>query len=184
MFTKSGTFLSINNKVNNGAIPDPMLWVWTHPYFREETLCAIWCGCGHTHAWQRDPYMPYVACVGHPYLFKKHAIFLCNVHQGCGYAQAILQLLREKRMGVGTPHKLRAGLCTETSIWRRRVCGHPRGSPCEFQGDIWCTLKQSPSDSGSTAIGVGSLSPQHPGTRVPNSKYLSGNKLALNKANK
>ena len=90
------------------------------------TLC---CGCEHIHTSERKLYvpydvgvgtpmldMPYVACVGHPYLFKKHAIFLCNVHQGCGYAQAILQLLREKRMGVGTPHKLRAGLCTETSI--------------------------------------------------------------------
>ena len=35
--------------LQRGNLMCSMLWVWAHPYFREETLCAVHCGCGVSH---------------------------------------------------------------------------------------------------------------------------------------
>ena len=80
------------------------LWMSAHPYFRDGTLCAVRCGCWHTHASEGKPYVPYVVGVGTPILQRGN--FPCRRLWVSAHPYFRGETLRVLRCGCQNTHTL------------------------------------------------------------------------------
>ena len=77
--------------LQRGNLMCSMLWVWAHPYFREETLCAVCCVCEHTHTSEERPYVLFIVGVESPIpLLRSSLVFRHARCSECDHIHAIL----------------------------------------------------------------------------------------------